>query len=170
MVLGEARGFVGGSASAIFAKDAAATTLTVFHHDGGTRAALHPQIYYERYMALRSVEHRAFLLRAVEDADRPTADYIDYDEVPSRPAIYNEWSPAPGAWSISLTGGAREIDDIGGALRHLPPRAGRHRRRRRPKHRMRLIAPHVRRAVLIGEAIDLKAAQSGEPSPMPSTG
>ena len=115
VVLGEARDFVGGSAAAIFAKDAAATTLTVFHHDG--RVDPHyQQLYYERYMAL-DPSNTAHFFATVEIADLHRRLHR-LRRVPSDPLLQGMGRAAgPGRFPHRR---AREIDDDGGPLRHLP--------------------------------------------------
>jgi len=154
VVLGEARDFVGGSAAAIFAKDAAATKLTVFHHDGNLDPHF-TRVYCERYMALDPANTAHFFSEVGEPMS--TVDYIDYAEF-LETRLYKEWVRPQGlvdfvsvAIEKSMTSAA-----LFGVFRHerdgiIDANA---------KHRMRLLAPHVRRAVLIGKAIDLKAAQS----------
>ncbi len=115
VVLGEARDFVGGSAAAIFAKDAAATTLTVFHHDGGIDPH-YTQLYYERYMAL-DPSNTAHFFSTVE-TPISTTDFIDYGEF-LETRFYKEWGQAAGPGRFPDRG-AREVDDDGGPLRHLP--------------------------------------------------
>ncbi|HET7716679.1 MAG TPA: helix-turn-helix transcriptional regulator [Bauldia sp.] len=153
-VLAEARDFVGGSAAAIFAKDAAATTLTVFHHDGCIDPH-YTQLYYERYMALDPSNTAHFFSTVGEPIS--TTDFIDYDEF-HETRFYKEWGRPQGlvdfitvALEKSMTSAA-----LFGIFRKTPDGVA----DEDSKRRMRLIAPHIRRAVLIGKAIDLKAAQT----------
>ena len=115
VVLGEARDFVGGSAAAIFAKDAAATTLTVFHHDGGIDPH-YTQLYYERYMAL-DPSNTAHFFSTVE-TPISTSRLHRLRRIPRDPLLQGMGSAAgPGRFPDR---GAREVDDDGGSLRHLP--------------------------------------------------
>lgn len=154
VVLGEARDFVGGSASAIFAKDAAATKLTIFHHDGGIEPA-YVQSYYERYMALDPSNTAHFF--ATVEWPISTADYIDYAEF-QQTRFHREWAEPQGL--VDFLTVALEKSITTAALFGIFRKTRDGQADEGSKHRMRLIAPHVRRAVLIGKAIDLKAAQS----------
>lgn len=154
VVLGEARDFVGGSAAAIFAKNAAATSITVFHHDGGIEPH-YMQLYYERYMALDPSNTAHFFSGIGEPLS--TVDYIDYAEF-LETRVYKEWVRPQGL--VDFVSVAIEKSMTSAALFGI----FRHERDgmvdEDSKRRMRLIAPHIRRAVLIGKAIDLKTAQT----------
>lgn len=154
VVLGEARDFVGGSAAAIFAKDAAATTLTVFHHDGGIDPH-YTQLYYERYMALDPSNTAHFFSTVGEPIS--TADFIDYDEF-HETRFYKEWAKPQGL--VDFITVALEKSMTSAALFGVFRKTQEGIADDDSKRRMRLIAPHIRRAVLIGKAIDLKAAQT----------
>jgi DNA-binding CsgD family transcriptional regulator/PAS domain-containing protein len=154
VVLGEARDFVGGSAAAIFAKDAAATKLTIFHHDGGIEPD-YVRLYYERYMALDPSNTAHFF--ATVESPISTADYIDRGEF-RQTRFYREWAEPQGL--VDFLTVALERSMATAALFGIFRKTADGFADEGSKHRMRLIAPHVRRAVLIGKAIDLKAAQS----------
>ena len=149
----EARDFVGGIAASIFAKDVAQTTLTVFHDDGNI-APDFVRSYLDSYMALDPA-NTAHFFSAI---DRPlsTADIIDFDEF-HETRFYKEWAAPQGLVdfiSIALektATGAAHFGVFRGAADGIADPAA--------KRRMALIAPHVRRAVLIGHAIDMKAAE-----------
>lgn len=153
-VLVEARDFVGGSAAAIFAKDLAASTLTVFHHDGGIDPD-YTRLYHERYMAL-DPSNTAHFFSAVE-VPISTTDYIDYGEF-LQTRFYREWGKPQDL--VDFIAVALEKSMLTTAL------FGVFRKTRDgiadddAKRRMWMIAPHMRRAVLIGKAIDIKAAQT----------
>lgn len=153
-VLGEARNFVGGSAASIFAKDAAATTLTVFHNDGSIDPH-YIRLYYERYMALDPSNTAHFF--ATVETPISTADYIDYGEF-RQTRFYREWAAPQGLVDFLTVALERSMTTAAlfGIFRHERDGIA----TEESKRRLRLIAPHVRRAVLIGKAIDLKAAQT----------
>jgi DNA-binding CsgD family transcriptional regulator len=154
VVLGEARDFVGGSAAAIFAKNAAATTLTVFHHDGGIDPH-YTQLYYERYMALDPSNTAHFF--ATVETPISTADYIDYEEF-RQTRFYREWGQPQGLVDFLTVALERSMTTAAlfGVFRKTRDGIA----DEDSKQRMRLISPHIRRAVLIGKAIDLKTAQA----------
>ncbi len=154
VVLGEARDFVGGSAAAIFAKDAAATKLTIFHHDGGIDPH-YTQLYYDRYMALDPSNTAHFF--ATVESPISTGDYIDQAEF-RQTRFYREWAEPQGL--VDFITVALEKSITSAALFGIFRKAHDGFADEHAKRRMRLISPHVRRAVLIGKAIDLKAAQS----------
>jgi DNA-binding CsgD family transcriptional regulator len=149
----EACDFVGGSAAAIFAKDAISHDLTVFHHDG--RIDPHyMQAYRDRYLAL-DPSNTAHFFSSVE-SPVSTSDFIDYDEFLDT-RFYREWAAPQGL-----------ADFLAVALEKAGSRAvmfGVFRSRAvgvadlETKRLMRLRAPHVRRAVLIDKAIAIKTEE-----------
>ena len=154
VVLGEARDFVGGSSAAIFAKDAAATTLTVFHHDGGIEPQ-YMRLYYERYMAIDPSNTAHFF--ATVESPISTHDFIDYGEF-LETRFYKEWGQPQGL--VDFITVALEKSMTTAALFGIFRKTHDGIADEDSKRRMRLIAPHIRRAVLIGKAIDLKTAET----------
>jgi len=153
-VLGEARDFVGGSGAAIFAKDVTAMTLTVFHHDGQLDPH-YQRIYHERYMPIDPSNTAHFFSTVGEPM--ATADFIDYEEF-RQTRFYIEWGRPQGL--VDFLTVALERTATSAALFGIFRREADGIVDEGAKRRMRLIAPHFRRAVLIGRAIDLKAAES----------
>lgn len=149
----EARDFVGGSAASIFAKDVAQTTLTVFHHDGNI-APDFVRSYLERYMPLDPANTAHFFSSI--DTPLSTADIIDFAEF-HETRFYREWAEPQGLVdfiTIALDKtptGAAHFGVFRGIRDGIADDAA--------KRRMALIAPHVRRAVLIGNAIETKSAE-----------
>jgi DNA-binding CsgD family transcriptional regulator len=154
VVLGEARDFVGGSAAAIFAKDVAAMTLAVYHHDGRLDPEYH-RLYQERYFALDAANTAQFFSTVGEPMS--TSDYIDYDEF-RQSRFFTEWARPQGL--IDMISVALERSATSAALFGIFRSESDGVVDDGTRRRMRLIAPHLRRAVLIGKTIDLKAAES----------
>jgi DNA-binding CsgD family transcriptional regulator/PAS domain-containing protein len=153
-VLGRAREFVGGSAAALFSKDATRKTLNVYYDDGGLDPH-YKQLYFDKYVKLDpSTTGHVFA-----EIERPisTVDLVPLDEfVETR--FYKEWARPQGLVDFvcavldkSATGAA-----MFGVFRHQRHGIVDDEARRR----MRLIVPHIRRAMLISRAIDLKTAEA----------
>ena len=134
-VLGKARAFVGGSAAALFAWDAARGELDVYHEDGG----LDPQC-------------RQLFEETASIADlRANGEFLEsrFNEEQARPQLQADFICA--VLDKSATGAA-----MLGIFRHERGDLVDETARRR----MRMIVPHVRRAVLIGRAMDLKTVDA----------
>lgn len=152
-LLKKCSGFVGGYAGALFAKDAASRTGDVVYYAG-----IDPQyerLYFEKIIKVDplTVGH---VLAEVE-VPIAVADIMDYDEFLETRA-YQEWGKPQGI-----------VDILNVALDKTPTSAAmfcvfRHERHGRVddemRRRMRMIVPHIRRAVLIGRMIDLKTAEA----------
>ena len=153
-VLRGIRNYVGGSAAALFAKDAVRQDLDVCYEDGGFDPH-YRQAYFDTY----ATPDPFATGRAVATVEEPvsTADLLPYDQfLESR--FNKEWA-APQrlvdfvcAVLDKTTTGTAMI----GVFRHerdgLVDAAAR--------GRLRLLVPHIRRAVLIGRAIELKTAEA----------
>ena len=154
IALAEARDFVGGAAASIFAKDVAHNTLTVFQHDGRV-APEYVTSYLDRYMALDPANTAHFFSEV--EVPLSTIDIIDFDEF-HQTRFYREWAAPQGL-----------VDFLTIALEKTPTSAAHFGVFRAAahgvadtaaKHRMSLLAPHVRRAVLIGRTIESQSAQA----------
>lgn len=153
-VLGRTSAFLPGLSSAIFAKDAASKSGNVYFDDG-VFTPEQKQLYFERYIKA-DPSNTAHIFAEIEQPVA-TADFVSLSEF-YESRFYREWAKPLGLVDFvctvldkSATGAA-----IFGIFRHERhgPVDGQARRR------MRLIAPHVRRAALVGKAIELKAAQA----------
>jgi DNA-binding CsgD family transcriptional regulator len=152
-VLERAAQFVGGVGAALFSKDAAAQ-LGNGHYDVGIDQH-HKQLYFDKYVTLDPTTTGQFFA----EVEQPfaTADLMPYDQfVETR--FYREWVRPQGLTdfvSAVLDKSATSVAMFG-VFRHerdgvVDDQA---------RHRMRLIVPHIRRAVLIGRMFDLKAAEA----------
>jgi DNA-binding CsgD family transcriptional regulator len=153
-VLHKARDFVGGSAAALFSKDACRRSLNVYYDDGGVDPH-YKQLYFDTYGKLDP----ATTGHVYGEIEQPvsTVDLIDYDEfVETR--FYKEWAQPQRL--VDFTSAVLERSATSAAMFGV----FRHERDglvdEETKRRMRLIVPHIRRAVLIGRVIDLKTAEA----------
>lgn len=147
-VLLACRDFVGGMAAAIFAKDAAGLRFQIYHQDGGISEA-QGRLYAENYQRLDPATQGHLFT----EIDQPvsTADLMDLDEFRAS-RFYREWSAPLGiadfiSAPIEKSGGWAAMFGVFLPDSHGLANAETYRR-------MRLIVPHIRRAVLVGKAID----------------
>jgi DNA-binding CsgD family transcriptional regulator len=145
--------FVGGPAAALFSKDAASKTGNSAYYSGID--LLYKQLYFEKYIKLDPLTIGHFFAQIGEPV--AVADIISYDEFLETRA-YREWGRPQGL-----------VDVLNVALDKTATSAAmfcvfRHERDGlvddEMRRRMRLIVPHLRRAVLIGRVIDLKTAEA----------
>jgi DNA-binding CsgD family transcriptional regulator len=152
-VLAKCTEFVGGLAAALFYKDAVSKTGNVAYQYG-----IEPrfqQLYFEKIIKLDPLTIGHFFAEIEEPV--AVAEIIQFDEFLETRA-YREWGKPQGI-----------IDVLNVALDKTSTSAAmfcvfRHERDGRVddemRRRMRLIVPHLRRAVLIGRVIDLKTAKA----------
>jgi DNA-binding CsgD family transcriptional regulator/PAS domain-containing protein len=152
-VVGKAGRFVGGSAAAIHSKNPTAMTVTVHYQSGIDPYYL--QIYLDKYVQLDPT----MIAHYFADIEEPIAgaDIMPHHELVET-RFYKEWIQPQGmvgnisavldksATSAALFGVFRYerdgfVDD-------------------EARRRMRLIVPHIRRAVLVGGLIDLRKADA----------
>jgi DNA-binding CsgD family transcriptional regulator/PAS domain-containing protein len=152
--LRKASGFIQGQASAIFWKDAASNCGDVFFDDGGIEPDF-KRLYFEKYIALNPTTTPRFFMEAGEPA--ATADLIPYDQF-LQTRFYLEWAKPQGL-----------VDFVSVFLEKAAPKAAMFGVFRHERHgivdvdtrqRMRLVAPHIQRAVLISKVIDFKQAEA----------
>jgi DNA-binding CsgD family transcriptional regulator len=152
-VLERAAEFVGGVGAALFSKDAAAQLGDVYHDVGVDQH--YKQLYFDKYVTLDPATNGQFFA----EIEQPfaTADLMPYDQfVETR--FYQEWVRPQGLIdfvSAVLDKSATSVAMFG-VFRHERDGMVDDQARRR----MRLIVPHIRRAVLIGRMFDLKAAEA----------
>ena len=152
--LGKAARFIGGLGGGLYAKDASAKTGNIFYHDG----AIDPHyvaLYFDKYVKLDPSTTGHYF--AAIEKPVATVDLMPYDEfVATR--FYKEWAKPQGLVDHLSTVLDKTATSVAmfGVFRHEQHGLADDEMRRR----MRLIAPHVRRAVLIGRTIDLKTAEA----------
>jgi DNA-binding CsgD family transcriptional regulator/PAS domain-containing protein len=153
-VLGDAAAFVGGSSAALYWKDAASKAGGV-HHDDGRMDLAYQRLYFEKYAALDPATHTHVF--AGIDEPIATADFSIPDEYRNT-RIYREWLRPQGI-----------VDGVNTVLDKTATGAGmfivfRFERDGivddETRRRMRLLAPHVRRAVHVGRMTERKEAEA----------
>ena len=152
-VLEKITGFIGGHGATLFYKNASLRTGGALFDWG--MDPVYRDLYFERYVQLDPATVRHCF--ATVDEPMATADLVPYDEfLQSR--FYREWARPQGL-----------VDFVAVVLDKSATSAAlfgvfRHKRHGivddEARHRMRLLAPHVRRAALIGRLIDLKSAEA----------
>jgi hypothetical protein len=153
-VLGKTRGFVGGSASALYSKDAIRKSGKL-HYEESDIDRHYRKLYIEKYAKLDPFTTGHFFAEIEQPIG--VADLMPYDEF-LETRFYKEWFRPQ---SI--------VDGVTGALEKSATSVVlftifRHQRDGvvddETRHRMRLIVPHMRRATLISRIIDLKTAEA----------
>ncbi|MBX9842722.1 MAG: helix-turn-helix transcriptional regulator [Xanthobacteraceae bacterium] len=153
-VLAKAARFLPGFSAVIYAKDAANKAGNVYYDDGGI-SSHYKAIYFEEYVKIDPANAAHFF----SDIEVPvsTTDIMPYDEFADT-RFFREWVKPQGL-----------VDFISAPLERTATSAalfGIFRGRahgiidNEARRRMRLIVPHVRRAVLIGKVIDLRTLES----------
>jgi DNA-binding CsgD family transcriptional regulator/PAS domain-containing protein len=151
-VVGKAAGFVGGSAAAIFSKSPTAGNGSVYYEAGTD--PYYRDLYFDKYVKLDPSTCGHYFA----DLEQPiaVADLMPYSEF-LETRFYEEWARPQGLVDFvsavldkSVTSAA-----LFGVFRSEREGVVNDETRRR----MRLIVPHIRRSVLVGRLIDLKAAE-----------
>jgi DNA-binding CsgD family transcriptional regulator len=152
-VLAKCALYVGGPGAALFAKDALSKTGHVAYYSG--IAKLYEQLYFEKYIKLDPLTIGQFFAKVEEPVS--VGDIIPHGEFRETRA-YREWGQPQGL-----------VDALNVVLDKAETSAAmfcvwRHERDGlvddEMLRRMRLIVPHIRRAVLISRMIDLRAAEA----------
>ena len=146
--------FVGGVSAAVFWKDAAYGSGDVYFHDGGIEDRF-IDLYFGKYVQLDPTSTRQFFSGLEEPVT--TSDLIPYDEfLQSR--FYREWAQPQGL--VDFVSAALEKSATSAAMfgvfRHESHGIADEETRRR----MRLLIPHIRRAVFIAKVVDLKQIET----------
>ena len=152
--LKKATAFVQGHASAIYWNDVANNSGDIFFDDGGIDPEF-KRLYFEKYVALNpTLTPRCF--SAVEEP-ATTGDLVPYDEF-LKTRFYREWARPQGL-----------VDFVSIFLEKTTAKAAmfgvfRHERQglvdEETRRRMRLIAPHMRRAAMISKVVNLKQTEA----------
>jgi len=153
-VLRKTRDVVGGSAAAVFSKDARTKSLNVYHHCGGVDPH-YQQLYVDQYDKLDP----STSAHVLSEIGQPiaTADVMALDDF-QKTRFYQEWGRPQGL--VDFAAAALDKTATGAALFGVF---------RQDRHglvdddarwRMRQIVPHIRRAMLIGKTIEMKAAEA----------
>ena len=149
-VLMQMADFVGGSAAAMFWKDAAGKSGTVSYGIGIEPHYI--RLYFEKCIKLDPATTGHFFAEIGEPMS--AADLIPYDEF-LKTQFYREWARPQSL--VDFVSAALDKSSTGAALFGV----FRHERdgvvSEETRRRMRLIVPHVRRAVLIGRVVSVGA-------------
>jgi DNA-binding CsgD family transcriptional regulator len=151
--LRNAAGFVGSQAGGLLSKDAVSKSANI--HYGFGVAPHYMKLYVEKYAKLDPTTTPMFLFEVCEVAS--TTDLVPYDEfIETR--FYKEWGRPQGfvdclhAMLDKSATGYAHLSFLRNEESGMVDDATR--------ERMRLIVPHMRRAVLIGRLIDHKGAEA----------
>ena len=152
-VLGAAADFVGGCGAGLFSKDATATTGGLCYAAGIERR--YQASYFDKYIALDPAT-TGQLFAEIEEP-MATADFMPYGQF-METRFYREWVRPQGL--VDFVSAVLDKSATGVAMFEV----FRHERNgvvdAQARHRMRLIVPHIRRAVRIGRLLELKAAEA----------
>ena len=153
-VLKQISGFVQGSATTLECKDVVSGAVSVFHQDGGIEQSM-TRLYNDKYGKLDPCAIDHYVAEIGEP--RTTADILPYEEfLQSR--IYRELIRNYGfvdGMTTALDKSATSVASVT-VFRHARDGVFDEEARRR----MRLIAPHLRRAVTISKVIEFKSAEA----------
>jgi DNA-binding CsgD family transcriptional regulator len=153
-VLGKAGHFVGGPVAAIFAKSPTALTGTVYYHSGG-KVPFYRQLYFDKYIKLDPMTTAQYF----SDVGQPMSvtDIMPYQEF-LETQFYKEWVQPQGMVDAVTAVLDKSVTSAAlfGVFRYQSDGIVDDETRQR----MRLIVPHIRRAVLVGRLIDLKTADA----------
>jgi DNA-binding CsgD family transcriptional regulator len=152
-VLPKSAQFVGGGAASLFYKDAASKS-----GDFACDCGIDPhyrQLYFDKYIKLDPLTIGHFFAEVEQPV--AVADIMSYDEFLETRA-YQEWGRPQGL--VDVLNVALDKTATSAAMYCVFRHARDGRVDDEMRRRMRLIVPHLRRAVLIGKVIDLKTAEA----------
>jgi DNA-binding CsgD family transcriptional regulator len=153
-VLAKVGNFIGGSAASLYSKDAKSLTGAVFHY-GGDIDPHYTHLYFTKYVKFDPFT----TAHVMADIEQPVcvADVMPFDEF-RKMRIYEEWVQ-PQGWIDCLTA-PLDKTATGAALFGVFRREEHGPVDDAARARMRQIVPHIRRAALIGRAIEQKSAEA----------
>jgi DNA-binding CsgD family transcriptional regulator/PAS domain-containing protein len=142
--------FIEGAASAVFWEDGVSNQGDVYFYDDGI-PLYYKDLYFRKYVGLNPIT----IPRLFTNVEEPiaTGDLVPYDEF-LQTRFYREWAQPQGLVdfvSITLEKTAGKAAMFG-VFRHARNGVVDEAARRR----MRLLSPHIRRAVLISKVVDFK--------------
>jgi len=153
-VVGKAGRFVGGSAAAIFSKSPTALTGTVYYHSGDMYPS-YRQLYFDKYIKFDPMTTAQYF----SDVEQPMSveDIMPYQEF-LETRFYKEWVHPQGMVDAVTAVLDKSVTSAAlfGVFRYQSDGIVDDEARQR----MRLIVPHIRRAVLVSRLIDLRAAEA----------
>jgi DNA-binding CsgD family transcriptional regulator len=153
-VLRRAAGFVGGTVAALYYKDAATNRGNVYY-DCGRNDPHYKRLYFDNYIKIDPTS--AGLCFREVGKPMGVGDILDFDEFHAS-RFYQEWV-RPQHWADAMSV-ALDKTATGAALFTVFRLERQGLVDAEARRRMRLIAPHVRRAALIGRAIEHRTAEA----------
>jgi DNA-binding CsgD family transcriptional regulator len=152
-VLGKAARFVGGPAAGLYSKDATNKTGSVAYGYGIEPS--YTRLYFDKYVKLDPTTTGHFFAEIEEPV--ATADLVPYNEF-LETRFYKEWAQPQNLVDLLSAVLDKSTTSVAlfGVFRHERDGVADDEMRRR----MRLIVPHIRRAVLIARVIDLNKAEA----------
>jgi DNA-binding CsgD family transcriptional regulator/PAS domain-containing protein len=153
-VLGKAAQFIGGPSATLFSKDANRKSGHIYYDDGGIDPQ-YVQLYFDKYVKLDPATTGHYFAELEQPV--ATADLVPYEEfLESR--LYREWARPQGLVDFLSAVLDKSTTSVAlfGVFRHESQGVVDDEMRTR----MRLVVPHIRRALLIGKTIDLKTAEA----------
>jgi DNA-binding CsgD family transcriptional regulator/PAS domain-containing protein len=154
VLMGKIARFIGAHSASLIAKDATSKNGNMYYDDGVIDRR-YVQLYFERYVKLDPFNTAHFFAEICRPMS--TADFMPIEEF-RETRMWKEWVKPQGLvdfLSVALDKTATSVAMLG-VFRHESHGLV----DEETKARMRLIAPHVRRAVLIGRAIDLRTMEA----------
>jgi DNA-binding CsgD family transcriptional regulator len=152
--LGKARMFVGGWAAALSWKDAISKTGINYHEDG-SQDPHYRKLYFDKYVKMDPLTTGQYFAEIGEPI--ATADMIPYEEF-LETRVYKEWARPQGLVDAAVTALDKSATSFAFVVVFRHERDGLV--DDEMKRRLRLIVPHLRRAVLIGKVIDIQKAEA----------
>jgi DNA-binding CsgD family transcriptional regulator len=152
-VLANCATFVGGAAAALFSKDAASKTGGVAYYTG--IEAYYRDLYFNKYIKLDPLTVGHYFA----EVEKPVAvgDLLSYEEFLETRA-YREWGQPQGL--VDVLNVALDKTATSAAMFCVFRNQQNGLVDDEMRRRMALIVPHIRRAVLVGNVIDLKKAEA----------
>jgi DNA-binding CsgD family transcriptional regulator/PAS domain-containing protein len=153
-VVGRIAKFVGGCSAALYARDAFHKSGNVYYHDDGIPEFFR-QLYFEKYITIDPSATGDYLAELEEPIS--TTNLMPYGEF-VKTRFFKEWAQPQGL-----------VDFVTSVLDRTPTSAAffgvfRHQRDGlvddETRRRMRLIAPHLRRAVVTSKLLSIKTSES----------
>jgi DNA-binding CsgD family transcriptional regulator len=155
-VLGSVRQFIGGCAAGFGWKDAASRTAAAHYHDGGLDPGYF-QLYLKKYAPIDPITTSTLFMEVEEPFTN--ADIISPSEF-FQTRLYREWAKPQGL--VDFVAALLDKSITSYAFCYVYRSADDGMADDQARRRMRLIAPHVRRAVLIGKVIDLHKVEAAQ--------
>jgi DNA-binding CsgD family transcriptional regulator len=153
-VLGKTRAYVGGWAVALSWKDAIAQRGGCYFEEGG-QDPHYRKLYFEKYIKLDPFTMTQFVVEIGEP--KSFLEVMPYSEL-IQTRLYKEWAQPQGIVDALMCLIDKSATSVGFLVVFRNKRDGFVDDKTR--HRARLVMPHIRRATLIGQVIDLKKAEA----------